>query len=103
MFRSSLEYGRSVPARRVTSNAAGESCFRHSSSDFTTRDTDSFVVRVPSALKPIIVTIFGAPSGAASAEIGCRASDHHHVAPMAGTPAPTRNDRRVTMLLSGTE
>src|SRR3984957_20946936 len=103
MLSSSLEYGRSVPARRATSNAAGDSCFRHSSSDFTTRATDSLVVRVPSSLKPMIVTIFGAPAAAASAEIGCRPIDHHQVAPMAAAPAPTRNERRVTTLLTRTD
>jgi hypothetical protein len=62
-------------------------------------------VRVPSSLKPIIVTVLAAPAGAgvASAKIEFRPNTHHNVAPTVATPAPTKNDLRSTNLLSGIE
>ncbi len=96
-----IRNGLSVAARLVTSNAAGESCLVQFSSVFASWRLIPYWSRVPSSLKPMIVTIFGAPLAAASVDIGCRPSDHHHVARLQATPAHKERTARHFGLISG--
>jgi hypothetical protein len=57
----------SEPALRVTSNAAGLSCFRHSSSLLTILGTFTISCRAPASENSTIRTIFDCPTRAAPA------------------------------------
>src|SRR5579871_1858424 len=92
----------SVPASRVISKAAGDSCFRHSPSLLTTFGTRTVSSRFPTSEKRTIVTRCAPPGVAAGfASTSGLLFQDHSASPASAHAEPKRKARRPTLLSTG--